>query len=277
MLKGLLSKRDVSTFYNRFDELVQNPSQRLPQLIVMRDVALEKVDASKRTEERTVTKIQNWSRDAVFWKFASHPSIVRCVEAIIGRDIRAHHFMAINKPSDPGLLSSRHPLHQDAHAFPFAPFSRIVCAWTALQRVERNNGCLCVVPGSHRMALMEHRYPQRWIGPVNRAYHGLHFEGDLNALLRHRVHLEMEPGDTVLFHPLLVHGSGANLSARNRRSISTHYVNSKEVRFVSLPQQKEIKAEIEAMIKKRMGVEMTFVEFWKRKSRQIQGEAGNWK
>jgi len=277
VLKALISGRDVSTFYDRFDYLVHHPKQRLPEMIVMRDVALEKVDASRRTEETTVTKIQNWSRDDVLWRFASHPSIVRCVEAIIGGDIRAHHFMAINKPKDPGLLSSRHPLHQDAHAFPFTPFSRIVCAWTALQRVERNNGCLCVVPGSHRTALLEHRYPRQWTGPVNRAYHGLQCEGDLNALLRKRVHLEMDPGDTVLFHPLLVHGSGANLSGRNRRSISTHYVNSREVSFVSLPQQKEIKAEIEALIKKRSGVEMDFVEFWKRKSRQIQGDAGNWK
>ncbi|KNC71081.1 hypothetical protein SARC_16387, partial [Sphaeroforma arctica JP610] len=33
----------------------------------------------------------------------------------------------------------------------------------------------------------------------------------------------MEPGDTVFFHPLLIHGSGFNKSTKARRAISTHY------------------------------------------------------
>lgn len=37
------------------------------------------------------------------------------------------------------------------------------------------------------------------------------------------VNLEMQPGDTVFFHPLLVHGSGINKSQRTRRAISCHY------------------------------------------------------
>ena len=38
-----------------------------------------------------------------------------------------------------------------------------------------------------------------------------------------RVHLEMAPGDTLLFHPLLLHGSGRNRSDGFRRAISVHY------------------------------------------------------
>jgi len=39
-------------------------------------------------------------------------------------------------------------------------------------------------------------------------------------LLPRRVHLEMEPGDTVFFHPLLLHGSGRNRTRGFRRAIS---------------------------------------------------------
>ena len=38
-----------------------------------------------------------------------------------------------------------------------------------------------------------------------------------------RVHFEMAPGDTLLFHPLLVHGSGRNRTDGFRRAISSHY------------------------------------------------------
>lgn len=203
---------------------------------------------------------------------------MKYAESIVGPDLRGVHFMAINKPSDPGTLSSRHPLHQDAHAFPFQPFDHIVCSWTALQRIHRSNGCLVVCPGTHRHRLYPHSYPKPWTGPVNGAYFGIQYDGDINTMLRKRVHLVMDPGDTVFFHPLLIHGSGANLSQRNRRSISVHYVNSALVGFNrNIPEQRDIANEVERLIKKVTGKEIKFATYWKMKSRQIQGSDGAWK
>lgn len=52
---------------------------------------------------------------------------------------------------------------------------------------------------------MPHGYP-KWANGVNKAYHGITtFE---EAWVKKLVYLEMEPGDTVFFHPLLIHGSG---------------------------------------------------------------------
>ena len=36
----------------------------------------------------------------------------------------------------------------------------------------------------------------------------------------------MEPGDTVFFHPLLIHGSGINRSRGTRKAISAHYASA---------------------------------------------------
>ena len=38
-----------------------------------------------------------------------------------------------------------------------------------------------------------------------------------------RVHVELSPGDTLVFHPLLLHGSGHNRSDGFRRAISVHF------------------------------------------------------
>lgn len=35
-----------------------------------------------------------------------------------------------------------------------------------------------------------------------------------------RVHLEMQPGDTVFFHPILIHGSGINRTQGFRKVLS---------------------------------------------------------
>jgi len=102
----------------------------------------------------------------------------------------------------------------------------------------------------------------------------------INRLLSRRVHLEMDPGDTVFFHPLLIHGSGANLSERNRRSISVHYCNSKKVDFLRegvIPEQAKIAREVEEMAKKLKNFSVTFDAIWKAKSRQVQGDPGNFK
>lgn len=75
-----------------------------------------------------------------------------------------------------------------------------------MQKVHRDNGCLVVVPGTHTGHLLAHGYPQ-WSGGVNKMYHGImNYDVEEKDL----VYLEMEPGDTVFFHPILIHGSGSN-------------------------------------------------------------------
>ncbi len=122
--------------------------------------------------------------------------------------------MLINKP--PGV-DGRHPLHQDLLYFPFRPADRIVASWTALEPVMRKNGCLAVVPGSHKGALLPH-------GDMDWDYVNIAYYGALEVGAHpDRVHLEMQPGDTIFFHPKILHGSGRNRSKGFRRAISSHY------------------------------------------------------
>lgn len=81
-------------------------------------------------------------------------------ECFTGPDILAVHTMLINKPPDTGTMTSRHPLHQDLHYFPFRPADRIVAAWTAMEHITPENGGLMVLPGTHKGKLEKHDYPQ---------------------------------------------------------------------------------------------------------------------
>lgn len=49
---------------------------------------------------------------------------------------------------------------QDLYYFPFRPAEKIVAAWTAMENVNKDNGCLYVVPGSHTSTLHDHQYPK---------------------------------------------------------------------------------------------------------------------
>lgn len=45
---------------------------------------------------------------------------------------------------------------QDLLYFPFRPAEKIVGVWTAMEKVDKRNGSLYVVPGSHRGVLLQH-------------------------------------------------------------------------------------------------------------------------
>ncbi|GBP32313.1 Phytanoyl-CoA dioxygenase, peroxisomal [Eumeta japonica] len=158
------------------------------------------------TGEDAINKIQELLYDDVFSGYSENPQLLDVVSQLIGPNIMGVHYMFINKPPGTGV----HPPHQDLHYFPFRPADRIVAAWTAVDHVSEENGCLYVIPGSHRSPLYEHDYPRDEEGKLMKLYHGIL---DPKAAPENaRVPLAMAPGDTVFFHPLLVHGSGPNTS-----------------------------------------------------------------
>jgi ectoine hydroxylase-related dioxygenase (phytanoyl-CoA dioxygenase family) len=58
-------------------------------------------------------------------------------------------------------------------------------------------------------------------GGVNKMYHGVvNYDPEKNT----RVWVEMNEGDTVFFHPLLLHGSGANRTDGFRKVTNTSHV-----------------------------------------------------
>jgi phytanoyl-CoA hydroxylase len=176
--------------------------------------------------------------------------------------------MLIHKPPDVGG-SSRHPMHQDLWYFPFRPTDRIVCAWTAMERIDRQNGCLSVVPGTHKGELFKHEYP-KWNGKVNKAYHGILDYKPPES----RVHLIMDAGDTVFFHPLLIHGSGENRTKGYRKAISCHY-STADYHFIDVEKtiQKDIAKEIEDVAAMKRGIIIKYEDYWRFKFRVVRGKA----
>ncbi|MAI24982.1 MAG: hypothetical protein CMN75_03020 [Spirochaeta sp.] len=154
----------------------------------------------------------------LFAKYSKNPRLLDLMESLLGPDLHVIHTMLINKP--PGV-DGRHPFHQDLLYFPFRPADLIMGTSTALEEVTRENGCLEVIPGSHKRDLMEHENPD-W-EHLNIGYFGVkEMEGEDD-----RVYLEMEPGDLLLFHPQLIHGAGRNQTDGFRRTILTHYASSR--------------------------------------------------
>jgi phytanoyl-CoA hydroxylase len=223
IVKGMLSEDECNKYCKRFHEICNLSTEEIRNLnfLVMRDIAIAKTEF--KGSENSITKLQDWQDDPALFEFCKHPKIVEYARSFCGSNVKSIHTMFINKPPDVGTGTSRHPMHQDLHYFPMRPADRIVCAWAALEKINRDNGCLTVIPGSHRRyPLLPHDYPE-WEGGVNKMYHGVKVD---QSVLDGRIHVEMEKGDVVLFHPLLIHGSGTNRTKGYRKAISCHYASS---------------------------------------------------
>ncbi|XP_007189969.1 phytanoyl-CoA dioxygenase, peroxisomal isoform X1 [Balaenoptera acutorostrata] len=269
VIKNLVSDADIQYFRDEFERICRTKVKPLG-LMVMRDVTIAKSEYVPN--EKVITKVQDFQEDKELFRYCTLPEILKYVECFTGPNIMAMHTMLINKPPDSGKKTSRHPLHQDLHYFPFRPSNSIVCAWTAMEHIDRNNGCLVVLPGTHKGPLKTHDYPQ-WEGGVNIMFHGIQ-DYDKN---NDRVHLLMEKGDTVFFHPLLIHGSGRNKSQGFRKAISCHFADANchyiDVKGTS---QENIGEEVLEIASKIHGVkDVSLKDVWRFRARVVKGERIN--
>lgn len=214
--RGLIDVPDLERWTARLEDIVEGRVPPAEGMLVMKDVMIAKGEVRVDSRMEAIAKIQDYEKDEVLDSYTTHPRILDCVERVVGHDVQTIHTMLINKPPN---VDGRHPLHQDLLYFPFRPAEKIVASWTALQPVTKENGCLVVVPGTHKGELLPHENPPdiEWL---NAGYFGVK---DVSDSVARRVHLEMEPGDTAFFHPVLLHGSGRNRTQGFRRAISAHY------------------------------------------------------
>ncbi len=103
----------------------------------------------------------------------------------------------------PPRIGSAKPPHQDAAYLP-ADRRDQLSVWIALDDATPDNGCLQMLPGSHRRGLLPHigREPQ------------LPDLGELRPVL-----VPLAAGDAVVFTALTAHASGINHTDRPRRAV----------------------------------------------------------
>ena len=110
-------------------------------------------------------------------------------------------------------------LHQDNYYLRVSP-GTCIGAWLALDACDEANGCMRVVPGSHRWPIL---CTQPADGDVSFT--------DATVPLpasREAVSVLMQPGDVLFFHGALVHGSLPNTTAdRFRRALIGHYIDGR--------------------------------------------------
>jgi ectoine hydroxylase-related dioxygenase (phytanoyl-CoA dioxygenase family) len=101
---------------------------------------------------------------------------------------------------------------------------QLISVMVALTPANKENGCLQVIKGSHKMGRVNHGFAGEQVGAdqvmVNNALRTMEL-----------VYCEMQAGDALFFHPNLLHRSEANLSEQPRWSVISCYCSQSNLAY----------------------------------------------
>lgn len=222
-------KPEQKAFYEENGYLV------VPDLLTQAEV-----DAFLAAQDREVPEavrglgLRRYTADDSWASLARHPRVAGTVRELMGGDPRIVQTMYMAKSPEGGTGVA---LHQDTHYIRNEPNTLMAC-WIALSDTDRENGGLCVVPGSHKRPLYdtapptdasehaawEKDYEMRgpdgkvWVEPMHS-----HEVAGLDA--DEIEYLVVPRGGGVFFTSMTIHGSFSNQSgSRPRLAFATHYV-----------------------------------------------------
>ncbi len=156
-------------------------------------------------------RIDDLQLDPLFLGYMQHPVFREITEALIGPNVSIFRAMFMNKPAEHG---THLPWHQDVGIGWGLDSNPEVTIWTALDAATVENGCMQVVPGSHKH------------GVINE----MHFPSEADQARYARdedcIHMEAEAGEAILLNNLLLHRSARNPTGKPRRAFSIAYMDA---------------------------------------------------
>ena len=153
-------------------------------------------------------KIQDLEQDPIFLTYIQLPLFYHITRRFIGERVSVFRSMFFNKPAEQGVLIN---WHQDGSGGWGVNIRPKITIWTALDATSVANGCLQIIPGSHKSVI-----PKK--GDRLSAE-----EIAIHAPDEKRLYLELESGEAVLLHNWTLHRSETNTTNRPRRAFSVCY------------------------------------------------------
>ena len=190
----------------------------------MMDDGMMNLKDQSSPEEREFDQVRKMSHlsqfDDLFEATSKKPEIVDVIEDLMGPNIKLYTEQLMMKPRFNGTVT---PWHQDCVSFPwFLPQVAVSC-WVALDDATVENGCMTVIPGSHK-----------W-GPVAKEYQDTFLNSGKFA---EPVPVEVKAGECMFHHGLNWHRTGANNTPNRRRGLALHYIQS-ETMYLPLDDEDE--------------------------------------
>lgn len=182
-----------------------------------RDRRLDQNAFGRSDGEGGTIRLSVWNHptDTIYGAIARSESLVGCAEALLGGEVYHYHSKMIMKDARVGGAWAWHQdygyWYQNGVLFP-----ELVSAFIAVDPCTRENGCVQVLRGSHRLGRVDHILTGDQAGADPDRVEEIMQRLEL-------VYVEMDPGDVLLFHANTLHRSDQNRSEHPRWSMICCY------------------------------------------------------
>lgn len=224
ILGKLLTDDDLAALQMRIDDIMLGKAEiNYDKILMQLDSTTGKYnDAGSQSkgwkgETLAYRKIQDLEIDSLFGEYTNRPIFQEICERVYGAGtpISCFRAMFMNKPAKQGTVL---PWHQDAwSALNIQPE---ITLWTALDPATRANGCVEVIPGSHKQGLINPSHPSGFLSDEL---------AEEFCPKEKIVYLELNPGEVALLHNWLLHSSDINHTDISRRAFSVCYMDGRTV------------------------------------------------
>jgi len=201
LVRGLLSQSDAAEYRQECHSLAARLSSQ-GNIDATWGAARAAVAEAKDTKIMHCHNVQFFA--ACFTKLLVNEDFTAVASEIIGSpNVQLHHTKMFIKPPEKG---SPFPMHQDAPYFPHDRHS-MIAAVCHFDDAPIEKGCLRVVPGSHKLGILEHSQEGGWHLPFDK------------YPISSAIPCEAKAGDVLFFSYLTIHGSGINISSEARTTV----------------------------------------------------------
>jgi phytanoyl-CoA hydroxylase len=206
-VENVFSPAEVQLGIDGLEFLIHGGNPRFTGVHV-EDVSKDK-QLSPQEKADHVRKIMRFvDYDGRLKSMSEHPILLAIVKRLLDCDVRLIQDMALIKPP---LVGREKPWHQDNAYFVWEPIDKVIGTWTALDAATPENGCMHVLPGTHREGPRPH-------------YHDRDCQlNDEDVQVDRDVMVPLKPGGVLFFSSLLHHGTPPNRSSLRRRALQFHY------------------------------------------------------
>ena len=148
-------------------------------------------------------------------RLVADPRLLDLAAAFLGPDIALYGAHFLCKPPHDGKPVA---WHQDGGYWPLEPMEALTL-WVAITASTSANGCMRVIPGTHRMPMQAR--DERLATQGDEMLTGM----DQSIVDEAKaVDLELQPGDVSAHDVTIVHGSEANRSPHWRKAVAIRYI-----------------------------------------------------
>lgn len=151
--------------------------------------------------------------------YIHHPKIVDVLTSVVSPNVKCMQSMFFVKaPGKPGQA-----WHQDEYYVPTRDKS-LIGVWIAAEDATIENGCLWIIPGSHKPGYLFKREP----------YSGIEYADPDNSVFpyteKDMIPVEVKAGSVVFFHGYTLHMSKQNKTKSSfRRALVNHYCSAETI------------------------------------------------